>query len=186
MEFRDRNVMLKDDDLMDSSIRGSILYGGWFLTRDDAKRLEDIAREVLDAPLSTIKTHESTIVAECGHLTHSFCGKDPDKQHGFYQHLTEKMPASISLQLIGLSYTMTQDHHFISAFVPDPSFTGLTTNDHAHITALRLKTTPAVQSNAMLANADGATRFLRFPEPIPVMLYAGAVVTRKPQEKIVT
>lgn len=170
MEFRDPNVTLRDD--MTDSYIPFIIYGGWFLTRDDAEYLEKIARDMLDA-------HDPTIVKECGHLTHTFCGKNPEKKREFYRHLTENMPSSVSIQLIGLSHTKTPDH-FISAFVPDQSSICMTTNTHPHITALRLETTPAVRSNDMLANPDGATRFVEFSEPIRVTLYAGAVVSRKP------
>jgi len=169
MEFRDKNVIIRDHITEKAS--ESILYGGWFLRREDATRLEQVARDVLGDVLSSIT---GNVIAECGHITHTFCGKDKTKQLDFLHYLTGTMPVTVTIDLVGLRFSCTGPH-FISAFVPDPSIMGLSTNDHPHVTALRLKQTAPVQSNKMLADPDSP--FIAFPKPITVVFYAGAVLS---------
>lgn len=165
MDFKDMNVMTATEDL------SMAIYSGGFLTREDAHRLEAIAREHLADVLEDGKE----VVVECGHLTHTFCMKDEMKQAKVAQWL-EKMPETYDVEFEALAYRRW-DGHFISAFVPRavPDL-DISSNDHPHVTAIRLKKTSPVMSNDMLASKD--REIVRFDRPIRMTLHRGVVVMR--------
>jgi len=169
MEYKDKNVVSKGN-------AEEYIYGGWFLSATDASRLETTARELLDDVVASIG---DKIVAECGHLTHTFCLKNPAKQAEVQQFLASA-PAERTIDLVGLAYkTWEEDgkNHFISAFVPKAGLPDLSTNSHPHITALRLGTTSPVLSNNMLGSEDH--EFIPLTEILSLTFHAGAVLMTK-------
>lgn len=169
MEYKDKNVASKGN-------AEEYIYGGWFLSAGDAARLETTARELLADVISPIK---DKIVAECGHITHTFCLKNPSKQAEVEQFLSSA-PAERTIDLVGIAYKTWEEDgktHFISAVVPQTGVPDLSTNSHPHITALRLGSTSPVLSNNMLGSEDHA--FIPFPESLSFTFHAGVVLMMK-------
>jgi metal-sulfur cluster biosynthetic enzyme len=147
------------------------IYSGGFLLRDDARRLEIIARD----HLSGVLEDGEEVVVECGHMTHTFCMKDEMKQMKVAQWL-QKMPETYDVEFEAIAYRRWEGH-FISAFVPraTPDL-DISSNDHPHVTAIRLKKTSPFLSNDMLAAED--REMVRFDRPIRVTLHRGAVIMK--------
>lgn len=174
-QFKDGGVVLGRDLPDDPEVTSKIIYGGWFLEREDSARLEAKARALLAEPLTALGGGD--VVAECGHLTHSFCLFDKAKQVEMHRLVREGMPATVRIDLTGIRYKIWGTH-FIAAFVPTPAHNveHLTTNENPHITALRYAQTSPVRSNDMLVAEDHVV--VTFEEPVPVLLHAGVVLKR--------